>query len=210
MIFFEKKLNLLFELVVVTHQYSLVVFLMQMHCPAETILKDLAISALTRLHPLAVAERLETIFPDIEKIVVVDVALHKATVDVGASGNGAVHKNGADGDTRTAEIEPVAHLALVRTDVGLATELAIDFAFLSGRNDEVHQLAELFIAELQALVSGSTANRVDGEQTPRQLRPRHASHRLDCQREASAHIRHCDLRQPDEFRRVGGRQAVAY
>ena len=134
-----------------------------MHRPAETILKDLAISALTRLHPLAVAERLETVFPDIEKIVVVDVTLSKASVNIGSSGNRAVNENGADGDTRTAEIEPVAHLALVRTDVGLTTELAIDFAFLSGRDDEVHQLAELFIAELQALVGGRTTNRIDGE-----------------------------------------------
>ena len=134
-----------------------------MHCPTETILKDLAISALTRLHPLAVAERLETIFPDIEKIVLVDVTLSKASVNIGASGNRAVNENGADSDARAAEIEPVAHLALVRADIGLATELAIDFAFLSGRDDEVHQLAELFIAELQALVGGSTTNRVDGE-----------------------------------------------
>ena len=136
---------------------------MQMHCPTEAALINLAISALACLHPLAVAERLETVFPDIEKIVLVNVTLSKASVNIGTSGNRAVNENGADGDTRTAEIKPVAHLALVGADVGLATELAIDCAFLSGRDNEVHQLAELFIAELQALVGGSTTNRVDGE-----------------------------------------------
>ena len=136
---------------------------MQMHCPTEAALINLAVSTLACLHPLAVAERLETVFPNVDKIILIDVALGKTTVDVWTGRDGAIYQNGADSDARAAEIEPVAHLALVRADIGLATELAIDFAFLSGRDDEVHQLAELFIAELQALVGGSTTNRVDGE-----------------------------------------------
>ena len=142
------------------------VFCMEMHRSAKTIPKHFAISTLTLLHPLPVAERLETVFPNIQKIVSVNVALHIAAVNVGASGNGAVNENRANGDTRTAEIEPVANLALVRTNVGLATELAIDFAFLSGRDYEVHKLTELFIAELQAVISGSATNWVNSKQTP--------------------------------------------
>ncbi len=138
-----------------------------MHCPTETILKDLAISALTRLHPLAVAERLETIFPDIEKIVLVDVTLSKASVNIGASGNRAVNENGADGDTRAAEIEPVAHLALVGANVCLAAELRVNLAFLAGSDDEVEQLAQLGTAELQIGVVGRATNRLDTEKAPR-------------------------------------------
>lgn len=140
---------------------------MQMHRPAETILKDLAISALTRLHPLAVAERLETIFPDIEKIVLVDVTLSKASVNIGASGNRAVNENGADGDTRAAEIKPVAHLALVGANVCLAAELRVNLAFLAGSDDEVEQLAQLGTAELQIGVVGRATNRLDTEKAPR-------------------------------------------
>ena len=143
-------------------QNPLTILGMQMHRSAKAILKHLAISTLTRFHPLTVAERLETVFPNVQKIIFVDIALHKATVDVGASGNGTINQDGTYGDTSAAEIEPVANLALVRTDVCLATEFAIYLAYLSGRDDEIHELTKLHIAELQALVSGSATNRVDG------------------------------------------------
>lgn len=139
---------------------------MQMHCPAETILKDLAISALACFHPLAVAERLETVFPNIEKIVLVDVTLSKASVNIGASGNRAVNENGADGDARAAEIEPVAHLALVGANVCLAAELRVNLAFLAGSDDEVEQLAQLGTAELQIGVVGRATDRLDTEKAP--------------------------------------------
>ena len=148
------------------NQNPLRVFRMQVHCPTEAVLKHLAISALARFHPSAVAERVETVFPNVKEIVLVDVALHKATVNVGTSGNGTVNQDGTDGDTRTAEIKPVTNLALVGTDIGLTTELAVNPPLLSGRDDEIHQLAELFIAELKALVSGGATNRVDSKQTP--------------------------------------------
>lgn len=139
---------------------------MQMHSPTKTITKRFAISTLTLLHPLAVAKRLETVFPNVQEIVLVDVALHIAAVNIRASRDGAVYEDGSDGNARTAEIEPVADLALVGTYVSLATELAVDPPLLSGSNDEVHQLTKLFITELQAFIGGRTANRVDGEQAP--------------------------------------------
>ena len=125
-------------LIVVTQQYSLLVFLVQMHRPTKAIPKHLAISALSCLHPLTVTERLETVFPNIQKIILIDVALRKAAIDVGTGRNGTVNKDGANGDARAAEIEPVADFALVRTNVGLATELAVNLAFLSCRDNEVH------------------------------------------------------------------------
>ena len=119
-----------------------------MHCSAKAMLEHLAISAGACFHPGAVAERLETVFPHIEEIVLVDIALYITTVDVGTGRDGAINQNGADGDARTAEIEPVANLALVGPDVSLATELAVNPPLLSCGDDEIHQLAELFIAEL--------------------------------------------------------------
>ena len=60
------------------------VFRMEMHGTAKAVLEHLAVSALARLHPSTVAERLETVFPNIQEIVLVNVALHIAAVDVGA------------------------------------------------------------------------------------------------------------------------------
>lgn len=139
---------------------------MQMHRPAKAIPIHLAVGTLSRLHPSAVTEGLETVFPNIEEVILIDIALREAAVDVGTSGNGAVNEDGANGDARTAKIEPVSDLALVGTNIGLTTKLAVYFPFLSGGNNEIHQLAELFITELQAVVSGGTPNRVYGEQAP--------------------------------------------
>ena len=78
----------------------------------------------------------------------IDVALDIAAVDVGTGGDGAIDEDGADGDAGAAEIIPVADLALIGTDVGLAAELGVDLSFLAGGDDEIHQLLELRIAEL--------------------------------------------------------------
>ena len=120
----------------------------KMHRPAKAVLEYLAISAGACFHPGAVAERLETVFPHIEEIVLVDIALYITTVDVGTGRDGAINQNGADGNARTAEIEPVTDFTLIRPDIGLTTELAVNPSLLSGGDDEVHELAELFIAEL--------------------------------------------------------------
>ena len=136
---------------------------MKVHRPTKAILIHLAVGALPCFHPSTVAEGLETVFPNVKKIVLIDIALRKATVDVGTSGNRAVDEDGPDRDACAAEIEPVADLALVRADVGLATELTVYLPFFSGRDDEIHQLAKLFITELQTLVSSGATNRIDGE-----------------------------------------------
>lgn len=140
---------------------------MQMHCPTEAALINLAVSTLACFHPCAVAERLETVFPNVDKIILIDVALGKTTVDVGAGRDGAIYQNGADSDARAAEIEPVAHLALVGANVCLAAELRVNLAFLAGSDDEVEQLAQLGTAELQIGVVGRATNRLDTEKAPR-------------------------------------------
>ena len=55
-----------------------------MHCTAKTLLKILTLSADPRTRPRAVAHELETIVPHIQKIILIDVALHEAPVDVWA------------------------------------------------------------------------------------------------------------------------------
>ena len=139
---------------------------MQVHRTAKAIPKHLAISALSSLHPSAIAKRLETVFPNIQKVVLIDIALHKAAVDVRTGGNGAVNQDGTDSDASATEIEPVAEFTFVWTDIGFTTELTVYLPFFSSRDDEVHKLTELFIAKLQALVSSGATNWINGEQAP--------------------------------------------
>ena len=98
---------------IMTNYDSIFILGMKVHRATETVFKHLAIGALSRLHPLAVTEGLETIFPDIKKVVFINIALHKTSVNVGTGGNGAVNQYRADCDACTTEIEPVADLALV-------------------------------------------------------------------------------------------------
>ena len=155
------------QFVVMTNRDPFLPLPMEVHRAAKAVFKHLAVGALARLHPSAIAERLETVLPHIEEVVLRDVALHKAAVDVGAGGDGSVDKDGTDGDAGTAEIEPVADLALVRTDVGLTTELGINLSFLASGNDEVHQLTHLLAIELQVGIVGSSTDRLDAEKAPR-------------------------------------------
>ena len=67
------------------------VFRMEMHGTAKAVLVHLAVGARALFHPFTVAERLEAVFPNIKEIILVDIALHIAAIDVGASGDGAVN-----------------------------------------------------------------------------------------------------------------------
>ena len=151
------------ELIKMANHYLSIVLYMQMHRTTEAVLEHLAVGALTRFHPLPVTEGLETVFPNVQKVILIDVALHIAAVDVATSRDGTVNKYRANGNAGTAEIEPVAHLAFIRANVGLTTEHAIHLPLLSGSYDEVHHLAELHITKLQAVVGCGTTNRGDGE-----------------------------------------------
>ena len=154
------------QLIIMANRDPFLPFPMQVHCAAETVLEHLAVGALACLHPRTVTEELETIFPHIEEVVLINVALHEAAVDVRTSGDGAIDEDGADGNARAAEIEPVADLALVGTNISLTTEFCIYLSFLSGRDDKVHQLAELFSIELQVGIIGSATDGLDAEKTP--------------------------------------------
>ena len=57
--------------------------MVQMHGTAKTVFVDFAIGTDASTHPAPVAERLETIFPYVEEVVLVDVALNEQlAVDV--------------------------------------------------------------------------------------------------------------------------------
>jgi hypothetical protein len=58
----------------------------QVHGSTEAVLIDFAALANSSFHPATVAERLETVFPNVEEVILVDVALDKQLpVDVGTS-----------------------------------------------------------------------------------------------------------------------------
>ena len=55
----------------------------KVHGTAEAVLVDLAVFANACPHPATVSERLETVFPHVEEVVLVDVALNEQlAVDV--------------------------------------------------------------------------------------------------------------------------------
>ena len=55
---------------------------MKVHSSTEAILIDFAILADAFSHPIAIAEDLETVFPNVEEVILIDIALGKAPVDV--------------------------------------------------------------------------------------------------------------------------------
>ena len=64
---------------------------MQVHGATQAIIIDLAIGALSRFHPLAITERLETVYPNVKEVILIDVALGKTSVNIRAGGDGSVH-----------------------------------------------------------------------------------------------------------------------
>ena len=86
------------------------------------MLELLAMLAGTAFHPLPVAHDLESVVPDIQEVVVVDVALHVGTVHVGAGADVTVYQDAADVDSSTAEEVAVTDVFLVFARIGLATE----------------------------------------------------------------------------------------
>ena len=79
------------ELIVMANHHLPLVFRMQVHRAAKAVLVHLAVGTRALFHPCTVAERLETVFPNIKEVILVDIALHIAAIDVGASGDGAVN-----------------------------------------------------------------------------------------------------------------------
>ena len=54
-----------------THHNLPRILCVKVHRTTEAVLKHLAVSALTRFHPLTVTEGLETVFPNVQEITVI-------------------------------------------------------------------------------------------------------------------------------------------
>ena len=85
----------------------------QMHTIALAIAEEGAIVTLACAHPLTVAIGLETMFPHIHEVVLVDVALVVVATNAGAGRDGAVDQDGTNGDACLTGVEVVAHFAFV-------------------------------------------------------------------------------------------------
>ena len=79
------------ELIVMANHHLPLVFRMEMHGATKAVLVHLTVGARTLYHPSTVAEGLETVFPNIQEIILVNVALHITAVNVRTSGDGAVN-----------------------------------------------------------------------------------------------------------------------
>ena len=107
---------------------------MQVHCTAKTVLVLTAIGTNATLHPITIAKLLKPVVPHINKTVGIDVSLRETPIYVGTSGNRTVGKHRTDVYAGTAEIMPVANLAVVVAEIGFATELSINPPLLARGN----------------------------------------------------------------------------
>ena len=151
---------------IVAPQYIALRFGSQVHRAAEALLEILAFPAHTRAHPRPVAHDLETVVPDIQQVIPIDVALHVSAVDVGTSGDAAVNQHAADVDARTAEKVGVADLFLVLSRVGFTAESQMDTTLATGICHETHHRFHLRAGELQLVVVRRPPDRGNGEQPP--------------------------------------------
>ena len=88
--------------------------------------------------PFSVAIHFETVVPYINEIVLINVALNKAAVDVWACPDAAVNQDRADVDACPAEEAVVTYLLFIAAHVAFATELYFDPVFCPFCFDEFH------------------------------------------------------------------------
>ena len=137
-----------------------------MHSTTETLLEVFAGGADSATHPGAVAHELEAVVPNIQQVVLIDIALSEGAVDVRTGGYVAVEQHRADVDARTAEEVAVAHLFLVLASICLAAEFQVDAALFACGGDELQHLLHLCTAEHQLVVACRPSDGRDGEQPP--------------------------------------------
>ena len=109
----------------------------QVHAVSSAVAKVLARGALACPHPFTVAVGVETVFPYVHKVVLVDVALMIVGTDAGARRNRPVYQYRADGDARLAIEQMVAYIAFVVAQESFASVADMDFFGLAGTLDEL-------------------------------------------------------------------------
>ena len=85
----------------------------QMHAVSPAIAEVLAVGAIAFPHPFAVSVGLETVFPYLHEVVLVDVSLVVVRADAGAGRDGAVYQYRAYRHSRLTGKEMIAHIAFV-------------------------------------------------------------------------------------------------
>ena len=119
-----------------------------MHRPAKALPEIFAFPTDSRTHPHAVAHELETIVPHIQQIILIDVALHKAAINVRAGGDAAVNQHTADINARTTEEIAVSDMFLVLACIGFTAECQVDTVFTTSVGHKLHHLFHLCAGKL--------------------------------------------------------------
>ena len=145
---------------------QLAVAVVKMHAVASAIAKEGAVGTVTLFHPAVIAVGKVAVFPDVHKVVPVDVALAVVGTDAGAGADGAVDEDRADGDACLAGEEVVAHVGFVASQKSLAAVAGKDAPLLTGSLDEVECAPEFFCCQLHVGVVSSPAHGEDGEDAP--------------------------------------------
>ena len=95
-------------------EHERAVFSAEVHAPTLAVAEELAVFAwLQLLHPFAIAVWFEAIFPDIPKIILIDIALIVLTSDTRACRNTSVNQNTCYTHACGAMEQMVAHFPLI-------------------------------------------------------------------------------------------------
>ena len=108
------------------------------HAASLAVSVFFASGTLSGLRPFSVAVNLEAVVPYINEIVLVDVALNKAAVNVWTCPNAAVNQDGADVNACPAEEAVVSDLLFITPYVAFAAEFYFDPVFGSFGFDKLH------------------------------------------------------------------------
>ena len=158
--------NLLTSFEIIALPYRLPKPWPQMHGASETLLEILARGAHPAAHPVAVAHDLEAVVPDLQQVILINIALSEGAVNVRAGGDVSVEQHGTDVDAGAAEEVAVANILFVFTCVCFAAECQVDFAFATRGGDKPQHLFHLRTAEHQLTVMRCPPDGGNGEQTP--------------------------------------------
>ena len=115
-------------------EHERAVFSAEVHAPTLAVAEELAVFAwLQLLHPLAIAVWFEAIFPDLPKIILIDIALIVLTSDTRACRNTAVNQNTCHTHACCTMKEVITDFALIIRHKALAgvRDMQSFFAFLA-------------------------------------------------------------------------------
>lgn len=128
----------LYNLPAMAGQYFFLICCPVVHAASFAIPVLFASGTLSGLRPFPVAVNLEAVVPYINEIVLVDVALNKASVNVWTCPNAAVNQDGTDVNACPAEESVVPDLLFIPSYVAFTAEFYFDPVFRSFGFDKLH------------------------------------------------------------------------